>query len=125
MRPTGLSETRQPEPLQLLGRSLHRLQKLNGSTPQNGTPMHFDHHYAKQTEFGRLLVDSTFTLALVTEQSVTDVSQNVFAYLGWDEVRLLNPGELVLQRNERDQGSLSPVRRYHNQKPLQRPARRQ
>lgn len=34
MRPTGLSVTRQPQPLQLLGRSLNRLQKLNGSTPQ-------------------------------------------------------------------------------------------
>jgi acyl dehydratase len=47
------------------------------------TPIHFDHHYAAQTEFGKLLVDSTFTLALVTGQSVTDISQNVFANLGW------------------------------------------
>jgi len=54
-------------------------------------PIHFDHNYASQTEFGRPLVDSTFTLALVTGQSVTDVSQNVFANLGWDEVRLTNP----------------------------------
>ena len=36
-------------------------------------------------------MNSTFTLALVTGQSVTDVSQNVFANLGWDEVRLPNP----------------------------------
>ncbi|HVF02525.1 MAG TPA: MaoC/PaaZ C-terminal domain-containing protein, partial [Rubrobacteraceae bacterium] len=49
----------------------------------NCTPIHFDHHYASQTEFGKPLVDSTFTLALVTGQSVTDVSQNVFANLGW------------------------------------------
>jgi itaconyl-CoA hydratase len=47
-----------------------------------------DHAYAEQREFGRPLVDSTFTVALVTRQSVTDVSQNVFANLGWDEVRL-------------------------------------
>ena len=33
---------------------------------QNTNPIHFDHHYAAQTEFGRPLVDSTFTLALVT-----------------------------------------------------------
>ncbi len=52
------------------------------------TPIHFDHHYAAQTEFGKPLVDSTFTLALVTGQSVTYVSQNVFANLGWDEIRL-------------------------------------
>ena len=58
---------------------------------QNTAPIHFDAHYASQTEFGKPLVDSTFTLALVTGQSVTDVSQNVFANLGWDEVRLPNP----------------------------------
>src|SRR2546430_15001224 len=58
---------------------------------QNTAPIHFDHHYAAQTEFGRPLVDSTFTLALVTGQSVSDISQNVFANLGWDEVQLPHP----------------------------------
>jgi acyl dehydratase len=58
---------------------------------QNTAPIHFDHHYAAQTSFGKPLVDSTFTLALVTGQSVSDVSQNVFANLGWDEVRLPHP----------------------------------
>ena len=51
-----------------------------------------DHAYAVQTEFGRPLVDSTFTLALVTGQSVTDVSQNVMATLAWDEIKLPGPG---------------------------------
>jgi acyl dehydratase len=58
---------------------------------QNTNPIHFDRHYAAQTEFGRPLVDSTFTLALVTGQSVIDVSQHVMANLGWDEVRLPAP----------------------------------
>jgi itaconyl-CoA hydratase len=58
---------------------------------QNTAKIHFDHHYASQTEFGKPLVDSTFTLALVTGQSVIDVSHNVMANLGWDEVRLPNP----------------------------------
>ena len=58
---------------------------------QNTAPIHFDHHYARQTEFGKPLVDSTFILALATGQSVTDVSQNVMANLGWDEVKLPNP----------------------------------
>src|ERR671921_678990 len=53
---------------------------------QNTAPIHVDHAYAATTEFGRPLVDSTFTVALVTGQSVTDVSQNVFANLGWSEV---------------------------------------
>jgi itaconyl-CoA hydratase len=70
---------------------------------QNTAPIHFDAHYAAQTEFGRRLVDSTFTLALVTGQSVTDVSQNVLANLGWDEVRLPAPvfeGDTIYSRSE-------------------------
>lgn len=58
---------------------------------QNTAPLHVDHYYAAGTEFGRPIVNSTFTLALVTGQSVTDVSQNVMANLGWDEVRLPHP----------------------------------
>lgn len=70
---------------------------------QNTAPIHFDHHYAAQTEFGKPLVDSTFTLALVTGQSVTDISQNVFANLGWDEVRLPAPvfeGDTIYSQSE-------------------------
>lgn len=58
---------------------------------QNTAPLHFDQNYAAQTEFKRPLVNSCLTLALVTGQSVADVSQNVFANLGWDEVRLPHP----------------------------------
>jgi itaconyl-CoA hydratase len=70
---------------------------------QNTNPIHFDHHYAAQTEFGRPLVDSTFTLALVTGQSVTDVSQNAMANLGWDDVRLPAPvfeGDTIYSQSE-------------------------
>ena len=41
----------------------------------NTNPIHFDASYAATTEWGRPLVDSTFTLALVTGLSVTDVSE--------------------------------------------------
>src|SRR5207245_6614531 len=70
---------------------------------QNTAPIHFDHHYAAKTEFGKPLVNSALTLALVTGQSVTDVSQNVMANLGWDEVRLPTPvfeGDTVYSRSE-------------------------
>jgi acyl dehydratase len=70
---------------------------------QNTAPLHFDAHYAAQTEWGRPLVDSTFTLALVTGQSVADVSQNVMANLGWDEVRLPHPvfeGDTIYSESE-------------------------
>ena len=56
----------------------------------NPNPIHFDAHYASQTAFGKPLVDSTFTLALVTGLSVADVSQNGIN-LGWSEVRLPAP----------------------------------
>jgi acyl dehydratase len=70
---------------------------------QNTAPIHFDHHYSAQTEFGKPLVDSTFTLALVTGQSVTDISQNVMANLGWDNVVLPNPvfeGDTIYSQSE-------------------------
>lgn len=56
----------------------------------NNNPIHFDEVYAAGTEFKRPLVDSTFTLALVTGLSVSDISQNGIN-LGWDEVRLPHP----------------------------------
>ncbi len=56
----------------------------------NTNPIHFDSVYAAQTEFKRPLVDSTFTLALVTGLSVSDISQNG-VNLGWDRVRLPRP----------------------------------
>jgi acyl dehydratase len=57
----------------------------------NANPIHFDGAYAAKTEFGRRLVNSCLTLALVTGQSVTDLTVNAVANLGWDEVKLPNP----------------------------------
>jgi len=70
---------------------------------QNTAALHFDAHFAAQTSWGRRLVDSTFTLALVTGQSVHDVSMNVMANLGWDRVRLPNPvfaGDTIYSQSE-------------------------
>lgn len=70
---------------------------------QNTAASHVDHYYAAQTEFGRPLVNSTFTFALVNGQSVNDISYNVIANLGWDEVQLPNPvfsGDTIYSRSE-------------------------
>lgn len=56
----------------------------------NTNPIHFDSHYAAQTEFRRPLVDSTLTLAIVTGLSVEDVSR-YGVNLGWSDVRLPAP----------------------------------
>lgn len=69
---------------------------------QNTAPIHVNHHYASQTEFGKPLVNSCFTLALITGQSVIDTSQNVMANLAWDEVRLPHPvfeGDTIYSRS--------------------------
>ncbi len=70
---------------------------------QNTAKVHFDDYYAQGTEFGRVLVNSTFILALVTGQSVIDLSFNVFANLGWDAVRLPAPvfeGDTIYSRSK-------------------------
>jgi itaconyl-CoA hydratase len=56
----------------------------------NTNPIHFDAAHAAETEWGKPLVDSTFTLALVTGLSVADVSEQG-VNLGWREVRLPAP----------------------------------
>lgn len=56
----------------------------------NSNPIHFDRHYAAQTEFGQPLVNSCFTLALVVGLTVSDISQNA-VNLGWEEVRMPAP----------------------------------
>jgi acyl dehydratase len=56
----------------------------------NTNQIHFNSDYARRTEFGKCLINSTLTLAIVTGMGVADVSENGVA-LGWDEVKLPNP----------------------------------
>lgn len=57
----------------------------------NQHPLHFDREYGAKTEFGQMLVNSCFTISVVTGMSVSDVSQKTIANLGWDKVRLTGP----------------------------------
>lgn len=57
----------------------------------NTHPMHFDKEYAKASEFGKCIVCSPFTVALMVGMSVTDVSQKAIANLGWSDIRLTHP----------------------------------
>ncbi len=85
----------------------------------NTNPIHFDSHYAAHTEFGRPLVDSTFTLALVTGLSVSDVSLNAIN-LGWESVKLPAPvfegdtiyaqSEILEKRESRSRANMGIVR---------------
>jgi itaconyl-CoA hydratase len=68
----------------------------------NTNPIHFDAHYASQTEFGKPLLNSPFILALVTGLSVADISR-YGVNLGWDEVRMPAPvfeGDTIYAQTE-------------------------
>jgi len=57
----------------------------------NTHPLHFDEEYGKASEFGRTIVCSPFTVALMAGMSVTDVSQKAIANLGWTDIQLTHP----------------------------------
>jgi acyl dehydratase len=57
----------------------------------NTHPMHFDEEYAKHSEFGRCIICSPLTVALMVGMSVTDVSQKAIANLGWNDIKLTYP----------------------------------
>ena len=60
---------------------------LTLNTNQN----HFNDEFAKGTPFGRPLVNSAFTLALVTGLTVPDTSENATANLAWTDITMPNP----------------------------------
>jgi itaconyl-CoA hydratase len=57
----------------------------------NTNQLHFNADFASRTEFGRPLVVSTLTLAIVVGLSVADTSENALANLGWGDIRLPAP----------------------------------
>lgn len=69
----------------------------------NQHPLHSDNAYGAKTQFGRTLVNSCLTLAMVTGMSVSDVSYKAVANLGWDKVKLLAPvfvGDTIYAESE-------------------------
>ncbi len=57
----------------------------------NTNQAHFNAQVGASSEFGRMLVASPLTIAIAMGQSVADTSQNAFANLGVDELRLTAP----------------------------------
>ena len=69
----------------------------------NNHPIHFDAAYAAKSEFGKPLMNSTLTLAIVTGMSVSDVSQKAVGNLGWRDIRLKAPvfaGDTIYAESE-------------------------
>jgi itaconyl-CoA hydratase len=57
----------------------------------NTNQIHFNEVYAARTEFGKPLVVSSLTLAIILGLSVADTSENAAANLGWDTIKLPKP----------------------------------
>jgi itaconyl-CoA hydratase len=57
----------------------------------NTNEIHFNREYAARSEFGQPLVVSTLLIAIAIGQSVSDTTQNAFANLGLDDLRLTAP----------------------------------
>ncbi|GAA2879281.1 MaoC family dehydratase [Pseudonocardia halophobica] len=57
----------------------------------NTNQAHFNAQVGQSSEFGRMLVASPLTISIAMGQSVTDTTQNAFANLGLDELKLTAP----------------------------------
>ena len=65
---------------------------LISALTHNPQPLHLDETYAEATEFGRIVVNGTFTFALLIGISVGDTTLGTLvANLGYDEVRMPKP----------------------------------
>ena len=65
---------------------------LISTLTHNPQPLHLDSEYAKDTEFGRPLVNSCFTFSLAVGVSVADTTLGTLvANLGYDEMRFPKP----------------------------------
>jgi acyl dehydratase len=65
---------------------------LISALTHNPQPLHLDAEYAAATEFGQIVVNSTFTFSLLIGLTVADTTLNTLvANLGFDKVRLPQP----------------------------------
>jgi acyl dehydratase len=65
---------------------------LFSTLTMNTAAIHLDHEYSAQTEFGKPLVNSVFTLGLVVGLSITDTTLGTtVGNLGWEDVKFPKP----------------------------------
>ncbi len=94
----------------------------------NQHPVHFDHEYARHSEFGQPLVNSALTLSIVVGMSVADTSHKAIANLGWTDIVMPAPvfhgdtlyaeSEVIDTRESKSrptQGIVTIETRAHNQ----------
>ena len=102
---------------------------LFSALTHNPARLHLDAEYMKSTDFGRVIVNSTFTLGLMVGVSVGDTTLGTaVANLGWDEVRFPAPvfigdtlrietevAELRDSKSRPDAGIVTFIHRAYNQ----------
>ena len=69
----------------------------------NTHPMHFDAKYAEASEFGKCIICSPLTVAIMVGMSVSDVSQKAIGNLGWNDIKLIAPvfvGDTIYAESE-------------------------
>ena len=69
----------------------------------NQHPIHFDAEYSSHSEFGKPIVNSALTLAIVAGMSVSDISQKAIANLGWTDIVMPAPvfnGDTIYAESE-------------------------
>ena len=65
---------------------------LFSTLTHNPQPLHLDAEYAAKSEFGRILVNGTFTFSLMVGLTVQDTTLGTLvANLGYDQVRMPSP----------------------------------
>lgn len=81
-------------------------------TALNTARMHYDLEFAKNTEFGEILVMGYVTVACVMGLSTTDLTMNSLRDLRWEKMEMLSPiaiGDTVYAKSEiqetRDSGN--------------------
>lgn len=86
------------------GRTLTEVDNIHFSLlTMNFHPMHCDAAFAEKSGFGKPLINSGLTLAVVLGMSVGDVSGKAIANLGWKEIKLIAPvfaGDTIYAESE-------------------------
>ena len=96
----------------------------------NPSPLHLDEEYMRNTEFGQRIVNSCFTLSLMTGVSVGDTTdRTAIANLGWEDARFPKPvflgdtlrietevAQVRQSKSRPEAGVVTLVHRAYNQK---------
>ena len=102
---------------------------LFSALTHNPSPLHLDEEYMRKTEFGQRIVNSCYTLSLMTGVSVGETTMGTaIANLGWEDARFPRPvfhgdtlrieTEVAEKRESRsrpDAGVVTFVHRAYNQ----------